>query len=155
MKGITFSQLNGSGLRIGIAVARWNSHITEPLLASAKAGLQEVGVREDDITILEVPGSFELPYAAAELAQSGVDAVIAIGCLIKGETMHFEYIADAVSHGLMRLNVEGGTPVIFGVLACFTEEQAVARSSGEYNHGRGWGLSAVEMALIKKASKEK
>ena len=148
MKGISFSSnIDGSNKTIGIAVARWNSEVTHALLQSAKQALLDAGVKEDRIIVREVPGSFELPHAAARLAKDPeMDAVIAIGCLIKGETMHFEYIADAVAGGLMRLNIEGDTPVIFGVLTCLTEQQAVDRSSGDNNHGYGWGQSALEMA---------
>jgi len=104
---------------------------------------------------MQVPGSYELPLAARLLLDTGrVDAVIAIGCLIKGETMHFEYICEAVSQGIMRLNLESRVPVIFGVLACLTEEQARARAglSGSHgNHGKEWAQTALKMALLRRA----
>ncbi len=149
-KGITFDTKNGSGLKIGIVVARWNSEITFALRDGCVQALTDAGVERGDIVIREVPGSYEVVYGAKLLIEQGADAVVTIGCLIKGETMHFEYICEAVTQGIMRLNVEKSTPVIFGVLACLSEEQAIARSTGENNHGYGWGQSAVEMALLKK-----
>lgn len=148
-KGITFEQRDGAGLRIALVVAEWNSGITYALRDGAQDALVKSGV--DDVTTISVPGSYELVYATKQLVESGrYDAIIAIGCLIKGETMHFEYIADAVSHGLMQLNIEGNIPIIFGLLTCLTEEQAIDRSSGDNNHGYGWGLSAVQMSLLRK-----
>lgn len=156
MKGVAFSQLNGTSLKIGIAVSRWNKHITGPLVESAKVALRESGVKDENIDLLEVAGAYELPYATRRMIQAdNVDVVLAIGCLIKGATMHFEYIASAVSEGLMWLNTATETPVVFGVLTCLTEEQAVARSSGEHNHGYGWGMTAVEMGLLKQSSAKK
>lgn len=104
----------------------------------------------------QVPGSYELPFAARALIGSGdsFDAVITVGCLIKGETMHFEYIADSVSHGLMRVQLDTGVPVIFGVLTVLSEDQAKARAgvlSGSHNHGEDWGLAAVEMGVKRKS----
>jgi 6,7-dimethyl-8-ribityllumazine synthase len=151
-KGITFDTKNGSGLKIGIVVARWNSEITLALRDGCVQALTDAGVERGDIVIREVPGSYEVVYGAKLLIEQGADAVVTIGCLIKGETMHFEYICEAVTQGIMRLNVETSTPVIFGVLACLSEEQAIARSTGENNHGYGWGQSAVEMALLKNGS---
>lgn len=149
-KGITFHTVDGRGVRVGIVVARWNSEITFALRDGCVQALTDAGVESSDIVIREVPGSYEVVYGAKMLIEQGLDAVVAIGCLIKGETMHFEYICEAVSQGIMRLNVETDTPVIFGVLACLSEEQAIARSTGDNNHGYGWGQSVVEMAMIKK-----
>jgi 6,7-dimethyl-8-ribityllumazine synthase len=112
---------------------------------------------------LQVPGSYELVYGAkALIASSNVDAVLCIGCLIKGDTMHFEYICEAVTQGIMRLNVDSSpalnptnVPVIFGVLAVLNEEQAKARAGllpGKHNHGVEWAVSALQMAAIRKAS---
>ncbi len=151
-KGITFDTKNGSGLKIGIVVASWNSEITFALRDGCVQALTDAGVERGDIVIREVPGSYEVVYGAKLLIEQGADAVVTIGCLIKGETMHFEYICEAVTQGIMRLNVEKSAPVIFGVLACLSEEQAIARSTGENNHGYGWGQSAVEMALLKNGS---
>ncbi len=150
MKKISFSQMDGSNLRIGIVVARWNSAITKKLLDGCIQALEHSQVKKDNITIVEVPGSFELPFAAKQLAnKNDIDVVVCIGLLIKGETVHFEYISEAVSKGIMDINTLADTPVIFGVLTCLTEEQAIARSTGENNHGYGWGKSAVEMGLLK------
>ena len=150
MKGVTFDKKNGVGLKIGIVVARWNSEYTYSLRDACTQALLDSGVADADVKIVEVPGSYEVAFAAKHLVQKGVDAVIAIGCLIKGETMHFEYICEAVTQGIMHLNTHTDVPVIFGVLACMNEEQARARSIGEHNHGYGWGQTAVEMALLKK-----
>ncbi|KAL2122586.1 hypothetical protein VTJ04DRAFT_3041 [Mycothermus thermophilus] len=185
---------DGSSLRIGIVHARWNDTIIDPLLAGAKAKLRECGVKESNIVVQTVPGSWELPiavqrlYAASQVQSSSsgsgasagdllgstsadelaaalpspssaastgpFDAIIAIGVLIKGETMHFEYIAGAVSEGLMRVSLDTGVPVIFGVLTVLTEDQARARAGiipGSHNHGEDWGLAAVEMGVKRKA----
>ncbi|KAL2269885.1 hypothetical protein VTJ83DRAFT_2069 [Remersonia thermophila] len=182
---------DGSNLRIGIVHARWNDTIIDPLLAGAKAKLLECGVKESNIVVQTVPGSWELPiavqrlYAASQVQSSSsgagatagdllgsstadllsttssssastgpFDAIIAIGVLIKGETMHFEYIAGAVSEGLMRVSLDTGVPVIFGVLTVLTEDQAKARAGiieGSHNHGEDWGLAAVEMGVKRKA----
>ena len=150
MKGITFEKNNAQGLTIGIVVARWNNELTYALRDDCQRALLDAGIQEKDITVLEVPGSYEVVYGASHLIQKKhVDAVVAIGCLIKGETMHFEYIAEAVSQGIMDLNTQSGTPVLFGVLTCLTEDQARERALGEKNHGYAWGQSAIEMARIK------
>lgn len=122
----------------------------------AKAKLLALGVKEENIIIESVPGSFELPYGTKGFLKNQLekgeplDAVIPIGVLIKGSTMHFEYICDSVTHKLMDLNFQLGIPVIFGVLTCLTEEQAEARAGlieGKmHNHGEDWGAAAVEMA---------
>lgn len=145
---IEFPKVNGKNLRIGVVVARWNFDITKGLLEGCVRALKEAGVQYKNVYIVEVPGSFELPLAAQTvLKKNKVDAVVVLGCLIKGETMHFEYIADATANGLMRVSLDAGKPVVFGVLTCLNEKQAKARAFGENNHGYGWGLTAVEMAL--------
>src|SRR5262249_13086864 len=108
------------------------------------------GVQDADVTIVRVPGAFEIPLAARHLiATERYDAVVCLGCLIKGDTMHFEYIADAVSHGIMTISTETGVPVTFGVLTTLTEEQAAARAAdGPDNKGREAALAAVEMVSI-------
>eukprot|EP00611_Tribonema_gayanum_P021857 TRINITY_DN4297_c0_g4_i2.p3 TRINITY_DN4297_c0_g4~~TRINITY_DN4297_c0_g4_i2.p3 ORF type:complete len:150 (-),score=40.37 TRINITY_DN4297_c0_g4_i2:354-803(-) len=98
----------------------------------------------------QVPGAYELPLAARFLALSQtVDSIVCLGCLIKGETMHFEYIADAVSSGLMQVGLSTTCPTVFGVLTTLDEAQAKSRSEGENNHGVGWGMTAVEMGLLR------
>ncbi|WVF65604.1 6,7-dimethyl-8-ribityllumazine synthase [Kwoniella sp. CBS 6097] len=197
---------DGSSLRIAIVHARWNDAIIKALLDGTILKLKAQGVKEENIVVKSVPGSYELPFACRGLIEAGktqssnaapsmiasttnllslidnttsgqtqssssasstqqgsgagsgastapFDAVIAIGCLIKGSTMHFEYICDAVTHGLMRVQLDSGTPVVFGVLTALTDDQALERAGigrGEkgpgHNHGEDWGLAAVELA---------
>lgn len=176
--------------------ARWNTKIIDALLSGTKKSLAAAGVKEENIVIQTVPGSYELPYAvqrmysssqaqasstsstlltsATDLLSSSTpdlslvpasekeqankpltgafDAVIAIGVLIKGSTMHFEYISDAVSHGLMKVQLEKDVPVIFGLLTLLTEEQGLERAGIDaagkgHNHGEDWGAAAVELAV--------
>lgn len=142
--------MNGSQMRIGIIRTRWNTEHVENLTNGCKQALKDCKVDEDNIFETSVPGSFELPLAARFLALSGtVDAIVCIGVLIKGETMHFEYIADAVAKGVMNIGIQTSTPIIFGVLTCLNEKQVKARSTGDNNHGYDWGKSAVEMALLR------
>lgn len=149
-KEVFFEKKDGSNLKIGIVVARWNPEVCQPILEDCKHALLDSKVKEDNIHVIDVPGSFELVYAASQfIKNTNVDAVVCIGTLIKGETMHFEYISEAVSYGIMKLNVETDTPVIFGVLTCLNEKQATDRSTGKKSHGYNWGLSAIDMALIK------
>ena len=142
-----------AGYRFAIVVSRFNPEITDGLLAGARDALAEAGVRDDDVTLVRVPGAFELPVAAQRLAESGrVDAVICLGCLIKGDTMHFEYIADAASRGISEVGLATGVPVAFGVLTTLTDEQAEVRARpGEGNKGREAALAAVEMATLLRA----
>jgi 6,7-dimethyl-8-ribityllumazine synthase len=149
MKKIEFKKLNGSKFKVGIAVARWNSHITQNLLSGCKKALEESELLKKNVIVAEVPGSFELPFAAQELIKKHrVDGVICLGALIKGETMHFEYIASAVSSGIMNVQLKFGKPVIFGVLTCLNESQAIARSTGKNNHGYWWGKTLIEMLVF-------
>jgi 6,7-dimethyl-8-ribityllumazine synthase len=136
--------------RFAIIVSRFNEEITGGLLAGAREALAEAGVRGDDVAVFEVPGAFEIPLAAKYAAESGqFAAVICLGCLIKGDTMHFEYIADAASHGIMRVGLDTRVPVAFGVLTTLTEEQAEQRAApGPDNKGREAALAALEMATL-------
>ena len=122
--------------------------VTDNLLSGALEALGRCGVGESDIDVARVPGSFELPAAAAALATSGYDAVICLGAIIKHETRHDEYIANAVANGLQRVALDSGVPVVFGVLTTENEAQAVARSSGETNRGVDAGLTALRMANL-------
>ena len=188
--------------------ARWNSSIITALVSGCRKALLASGVKDDNIIVESVPGSYELPaavqrvYAASQIqsttstlasgagnliqattdllgstssldktggeqvedigsgGKAAFDAVIAIGVLIKGETMHFEYIADATSHGLMRVQLDTGVPVIFGLLTVLSQEQALARAGLEggtgvqakgHNHGEDWGNAAVEMGVKRRA----
>ena len=152
-KGIEHKKLDGSALKIGVAVSRWNDALTSVLRERCVQALGDFGVKNEHIIIVETPGSFELPFAAKVLIERDkADAVVCLGCLIKGETAHFEYIAGAVSHGIMQVGLDSGVPVIFGVLTCLNEEQARTRASKEgMDHGYEWGLSAVEMGLLRKS----
>mmetsp|Transcript_9524 Transcript_9524/g.14018 ORF Transcript_9524/g.14018 Transcript_9524/m.14018 type:complete len:224 (-) Transcript_9524:113-784(-) len=159
---VSFSNLDGSDVRVGIIRTRWNDEHVTNLVNGARSALKECNVKEENIFETEVPGSFELPLAARFLALSGtVDAIICAGVLIKGDTMHFEYICDATCKGIMNVGLQTSVPCVLGVLTCLTEEQVIARSTGDHNHGVDWGKTAVEMALLRneamgaKAKKEK
>lgn len=144
------SDLDGSEIRIGIIRTRWNDEDVTRLVDGTRKALTECKVTDENIFETEVPGAFELPYAAKLLAMSGtVDAIICAGVLVKGDTMHFEYIADAVSKGIMNVGMSTNVPCIFGVLTCLTDDQVKARSTGDSNHGYDWGKTAVEMASLK------
>jgi len=150
-------ELQGSheatGRRFALVVSTFNKDITDGLLRGARSALTDAGASSADITVVRVPGAFEIPFTAHRLARTGrYDAVVCLGCVIKGETMHFEYIASAVSHGIMAVSADTGVPVTFGVLTTLTEEQAVARSvDGPDNKGREAALSAVEMVTLVEA----
>lgn len=145
-------ELQGSrqatGRRFALVVSSFNQEITEGLVRGARAALADAGVKSTDVTTVRVPGAFEIPLAARRLARSKhYDAVICLGCVIKGDTMHFEYISSAVAHGIMAVSADTGVPVTFGVLTTLTEEQAVARAAdGPDNKGREAALAAVEMS---------
>lgn len=133
--------------RIGIVVSEWNSHITDSLLEGAYNTLLEQGVAKENIQIHHVPGSYELPTGADMLFRlTGADAVICIGCIIQGETRHFEFIAQAVADGIMRVGLEHGKPAIFSVLTCNTMEQAEDRAGGKHgNKGVEGAVSCLKM----------
>ena len=199
---------DGSPLRIGIVHARWNKEIISALLEGTLSSLRAAGVRDENIVIQTVPGSYELPYAVQRmytasqtqhasgtgltsaatdllgsasatdltslppgsagkkeegLGQQGskepFDAIIAIGALIKGSTMHFEYISDAVSHALMKVQMETGCAVVFGLLTLLNEEQGFERAGIDegkkmHNHGVDWGQAAVELGVKRKGWSE-
>ena len=128
--------LDGDGLRVGVVVARFNQFVTSRLLAGATAALSECGVRESDVTVAWVPGSFELPVVAKRMAASGkFDAVVCLGAVIRGETDHYQHVSEAAARGVSRAAVDTGVPVLFGVLTTDTAEQAIARSGGETGEG--------------------
>ena len=139
-----------TGCRFAIVVSRFNEEITAGLLEGARRTLADAAVREQDISVIRVPGAFELPIAARRAAEGGeIDAVICLGCLIKGDTMHFEYIAAAASHGIMDASLATGVPMAFGLLTTLSDEQAVQRAApGIGNKGREAALAAVEMATL-------
>ena len=136
--------------RFAIVVSRFNDAITSRLLAGAQAALREAGAADDRIAAYMVPGAFELPQAARCAAEAGqFDAVICLGCVIRGETPHFEYISAAVAHGLMQASGETGVPMAFGVLTTDTWEQAEARAGdGRDNKGFEAAAAALEMAEL-------
>ena len=142
--------VNAAGFRFALVVSRFNSFITDRLLAGALDALEAAGAGAEDIMVVHVPGSFEIPLTAKKLAAGGrVDAVIAIGCVLRGETAHFDYVASEVARGVQLAQLDTGIPVIFCVLTCDTLEQAIERAglkSG--NKGYDAGLAAIEMANL-------
>ena len=136
--------------KIGIVVSEWNIDITSNLLKGAEEKLIELGVKSENILISWVPGSFELVYGCKELSKKNIDAVIAIGCVIKGETDHYDFICSSVSNGLMQLNFSGSTPIIFCVLTDHNKSQSIARSGGEHGYkGSEAAIAAIKMASFK------
>ena len=136
--------------RFAVVVSRFNEPITEGLLRGARASFAAAGVPDEHLTVVYVPGAFELPVTARRLAEtSRFDAVVCLGCLIKGETMHFEYIAAAASQGMMDVSTSTGVPVAFGLLTTTTDAQAEARAEpGPGNKGGEAAQAAVEMARL-------
>lgn len=150
--------LNAKGLRLGIVVSRFNSFITERLLSGALDALARAGADEKQIEIVRVPGSFEIPVAAKKLAQTGrYHALICLGCIIRGDTQHFDYISAEVTRGIQLAAIETGVPLAFGVLTTDTLEQAIDRAGAKSgNKGAEVALAAVEMAtLLQKTSRRR
>jgi len=150
-EGIKFgASINGSDVRVGIIMARWNADIIQGLYKGVNESLSKAGVLPSNVFTTYVPGAFELPITAKFLAASKrVDVIICLGCLIKGDTMHFEYIAQATASGIMQVSLETYVPCIFGVLTVLNKEQAIIRSTGEKNEGLSWGTTAIEMGLAR------
>lgn len=143
--------LDGRGLRIGVVRARWNSQIVDRLAEGVGRGLASLGVDPADVVEVTVPGSFELPMGARILAASGtVDAVVCLGCVIRGETTHYELVAGESAAGIQQVQLSTGVPVAFGVLATEDEAQALARSEGAGGHnvGEDAAVVALEMARL-------
>ncbi|MBI2172301.1 MAG: 6,7-dimethyl-8-ribityllumazine synthase [Chloroflexi bacterium] len=140
----------GDGLRIGIVVARFNEHITSRLLQGALEGLLAHGVLDEDIVVVWVPGSFEIPAVAEQLAQRGdFDAVICLGAVVKHETDHYYYVAAEAARGIASVARESEAPVIFGVLTTENDQQALERAGGkEGNKGLDAALAAIEMVNV-------
>lgn len=138
------------GLKVAIVAARWNSQVTEPLLNGAIERIVEAGYSRDDITVQRVPGTVELTFAAAQMAKSGkFDAVIMIGCVIRGGTPHFDYVCDNATQGCAMLNATQDVPIIFCVLTTDDEQQALDRAGGALcNKGTEAAEAAIEMAAI-------
>ncbi len=145
-------ELNAQGMRFAIVVSRWNSFITERLLQGALDALRRAGCRSQDIAVARVPGAFEIPSQARAMAETGkYDAIITLGCLIRGETTHYEHIATETTRGIGQSAQETGVPHTYGVLTCENLEQAVDRAGLKAgNKGFEAALSAVEMASLKR-----
>jgi 6,7-dimethyl-8-ribityllumazine synthase len=142
--------LTAAGMRFGIVVSRFNSFITERLLLAALDALRRAGGADGDVIVVHVPGAFELPLAAKKLAATGrYDALIAIGCVIRGETSHYDYVCSETSRGLQLAQMDTGVPVMFCVLTCDTADQAMDRAGLKgANKGFEAGLAAIEMAHL-------
>jgi 6,7-dimethyl-8-ribityllumazine synthase len=143
------ADLHGDGLRVAIACGRFNDVITERLRQAARARLAELGVQDADVTEVWAPGAFELPLVAKALATSGRhDAVITLGAVVRGGTPHFEFVAGECAAGVLRVGLETGVPVVFGVLTTDTVQQAMERSGDDANKGTESAETAVEMAQL-------
>jgi 6,7-dimethyl-8-ribityllumazine synthase len=145
---------DATGMKVGIVVAEWNENITASLLDGAKQTLMKNGVFPEDIMVLTVPGSFELVYGAAQMVKKDVDAVIAIGCVIRGDTPHDRYICQGVTYGLARLNAVQDVPVIYGLITTLDMQQAEDRAGGKMgNKGDECAVTAIKMVDFKKKLK--
>ena len=150
MPEIIEAGLRAEGKKFGIVAGRFNDFITEKLVSGALDALTRSGARDEDITVLKVPGSFEIPLAAQKMARSErYDAVICLGAVIRGATTHYDYVCAEVSKGIAAVSLETGFPVIFGILTTETIEQAIERAGTKAgNKGFDSALSAVEMANL-------
>jgi 6,7-dimethyl-8-ribityllumazine synthase len=144
--------LDGKGMRIGIVCSRFNTSTVEALLAGARRGLKRHGVRTKDVTTVWVPGAFEVPLIAKQMAASSrYDAVVTLGAVIRGDTPHFEYVCGPCADGVMRAQLDTGVPVMFGVLTVNTQQQADERSGkGPDNKGDEAAVGAIEVALLRR-----
>ena len=142
--------LDAKGIKVALVASRWNDAVTHRLVDGAHDALVRHGADPADVTLVRVPGSWELPLAAAKLAGSAkFDAIVALGCLIRGETPHFDVLAAEAAKGLGQVGLSSGVPVIFGVLTCDTLEQAMDRAGGKGGN-KGWdaALAAIEMVSL-------
>lgn len=144
------SQLNGKGLKIGVVVSRFNDLITGRLLDGAQDALRRHQVAEDSIDVAYVPGAFELPIVAKKMAQTGkYDAVVTLGCVIRGATSHYDYVCNEAAKGIAKASDDTGVPVIFGVLTTENIEQAIERAGTKAgNKGAESAVGAIEMANL-------
>ena len=144
------TSLDGAGLKVGVVVARFNQFVTGQLLEGCREALADHGVRDDDVTVATVPGSFEIPVVAKKMAESGdIDAVVCLGAVIKGETDHYEHVARAASEGIASASLTSGVPMGFGVLTTTSVEQALDRAGGEHgNVGHEAAEAAIEVANL-------
>ena len=141
-------RLPHTNFKIGVVTALWNSEITSKLKAGALDTLQKAGIT--NITVWDVPGSYELVYAANKLASEGLDAVICLGVVIQGETRHFDFICDAVANGIANVTIQHNIPVAFGLLTTDNQEQAVERSGGKHGH-KGEEAAWTVLKLLERA----
>lgn len=142
---------NGAGMRIGIVVSQWNDNVTGALLEGARSTLIKNGVTENDITVATVPGSFELVSAVQTFVGRALDAVIAIGCVIRGDTPHFDYICQGTTLGIARLNATQAVPVIYGLITTENMQQALDRCGGRLgNKGDECAVTAIRMVAFKR-----
>lgn len=150
-------QLDGQGFRFAIVASRWNDFISTRLVAGALDALERLGVTEDRVEIFRVPGAFEIPLLALKLAASGgIDAVICVGTIIRGQTPHFDYVAGEVTRGIGQAALQTGVPVVFGVVTADNMEQAIERAGVKLgNKGFEAATVAVELANLYKAVKSK
>lgn len=141
---------NVSHLRVALVVSTYHEFVTSPLREGAVRALEHVGVAPDRITLIPVPGAFEVPFAARQAAESTrFDAIVCLGCVIRGETPHFDYIASAVAHGITTASQATGVPMSFGILTTNSREEAVARAGpGQDNKGWEAALAAVQLASV-------
>jgi 6,7-dimethyl-8-ribityllumazine synthase len=145
--------VDASGMRIGVVVSRFNDSISVRLLEGAVAALERHGAPAEDIVVAWVPGAFEIPIAAREMAANGgVDAVVCLGAVIRGETPHFDYVAGEAARGIASVHATTGVPATFGVLTVDTVEQAMDRAGGQYgNKGAEAAVAAIEMVSVLRA----
>ena len=143
---------NAENLKFAIVVSQWNAQITGALLNGAYKGLLDHGAKEENIELIEVPGSYELISGSdIALRNAELDAIITLGCVIQGETRHFDFICDAVANGIANVGIKYNKPVIFGVLTTDNEQQALDRAGGKHgNKGEEAAITAIQMALIHK-----
>jgi len=149
-------KLDGSGLKIGIVISRFNSLVTDRLLSGAKDKLTRLGTDWNRVTVAYVPGSFELPRAVGKMQETGdYDGIVALGAIIRGETPHFDYVANETSKGLAQLNLEGDTPVTFGLITADTLDQAIDRAGAKQgNKGNEAAEALVEMINLERKMAE-
>jgi 6,7-dimethyl-8-ribityllumazine synthase len=150
MKKVIEGHLIGTGLKVAIVVARFNEFITGKLLTGAEDTLKRHGVQEDDVTIIWVPGAFEIPLTAQKLAEKGkYDTIITLGTVIRGATPHFDFVSNEVAKGVAQIGMQTGVPVIFGVLTTDTIEQAIERAGTKAgNKGSDAAVTAIELANL-------
>ena len=142
-------QLVAKGKRFGIVNPRFNEFVTQKLLDGAVDTLLRHGVKEEEILVVWVPGSFEVPYAAKKMAESGkYDCIICLGAVIRGDTPHFDYISSEVTKGIAQISLTTGVPAIYGVITADSLEQAIERAGTKVNKGRDAALSAIEMVNL-------